>query len=100
MKRKKSDSNAQPLFKLGQIVSTPGFLEAIAQTDEDITAFLSRHLTGDWGDLCEEDKRANDYAIHGRARILSAYHLADGTKFWIITEANRAATTFLLPSEY
>ncbi len=100
MEPRKSNVNARPLFRLGQIVSTPGFLEAIARTKEDTAAFLSRHVAGDWGDLVDEDLRANDYAIEGGARILSAYYLADGTKFWIITEADRSLTTLLLPSEY
>ena len=60
---------------------------------------------GDWGDLCEEDKRSNDEALVDGSRILSAYHTELGEKLWVITEAVddegvRQATTFLLPDEY
>jgi hypothetical protein len=55
---------------------------------------------GDWGDLDEEDRRENERSLEDGCRLLSAYHLRDGTKIWIITEADRSATTLLLPSEY
>ena len=59
-----------------------------------------RHVVGDWGDLCAEDKQVNDQAVVGGMRILSAYQAANGTKFWIITEADRRTTTVLLPEDY
>lgn len=90
----------RPLFLPGQVVATPGFLHAIAATGESPVSFLRRHLSGDWGEVCEEDRQANDQALASEARLLSAYCLSDGTRFWIITEADRSATTFLLPSEY
>lgn len=61
---------------------------------------LARHAAGDWGDLCGEDRAANDRAVAVGARILSAYHTPEGVKLWIITEADRSATTILLPEEY
>lgn len=61
---------------------------------------LSRHFNGDWGDLCGSDKIANDRALQYGDRLLSAYHAPDGTKFWIITEADRSCTTVLLPDDY
>jgi hypothetical protein len=33
-------------------------------------------------------------------RVFSAYELRDGTRIWIITEADRCVTTILLPGEY
>lgn len=87
-------------FKLGQTVATPGALDAFELTGELPLSYLKRHVTGDWGDLCDEDKQANDYAINKRLRIFSAYHLNDETKIWIITEADRSVTTILLPGEY
>jgi hypothetical protein len=86
-----------PLFKLGQIVSTPGAKEALSQPGADWMALLMRHSTGDWGDLDAEDKRANDDAVMNGDRILSAYNLSTGARIWIITEADRSATRFLLP---
>ena len=87
-----------PSLPLGQIVATPNALDHITQTD--INAALQRHVKGDWGDLCAEDKEVNDLALVEGSRILSAYQAANGTKFWIITEASRAVTTVLLPEDY
>ena len=93
-------------FKLGQIVATPGALEACA---EDYLRFcLMNHMLGDWGKVCREDAAINDAAVKNGDRILSAYPI-DPKKpckgfgencLWIITEADRSATTFLLPAEY
>jgi hypothetical protein len=66
----------------------------------DPAFLLARHSTGDWGDLEEADKQANEAALQAGDRILSAYKLTGGHKLWIITEADRRATTILLPSEY
>jgi len=57
-------------------------------------------MLGDWGDLCDEDKKVNDRAVAEGSRILSAYQAVNSTKFWIITEADRSATTVLLPEDY
>lgn len=88
------------LFNPGQIVSTPGALEALADAEQSATEFLSRHLQGDWGELCEIDRQANEDALTEGDRILSAYRTSEGTRIWIITEADRSVTTLLLPSEY
>jgi hypothetical protein len=87
-------------FLLGQIVATPGALAALQQAGQDATEFLSRHQHGDWGELDDEDKKENDYSVLNHFRILSAYTLTTGVRIWIITEADRRATTILLPSEY
>ena len=92
-------------FRLGQIVATPGALEALQRNNVTAFDYLRRHASGDWGVLCEEDKQANEEAITSGARIMSAYFLPDETKVWVITEAaddagNREATTLLLPDEY
>jgi hypothetical protein len=87
-----------PKFALGGTYSTPGAIEAL--TPAEMQTFLSRHHRGDWGDLDEEDKEANDQSLINGSRLLSAYHSAKGIKVWIITEADRSATTVLLPSEY
>ena len=88
------------LFSLGQIVATPGVLQAMEAVGNSPRPFLARHAQGDWGDLCDEDRQSNDEALMDDLRILSAYRLNDGTKIWIITEADRSATTILLPEEY
>jgi hypothetical protein len=89
------------LFPLGQIVSTPGAIRALKQENSTGLELLSRHVSGDWGDLCDDDKRENDLSVKEGFRILSAYQLPrTGAKLWIITEADRSVTTFLLPDEY
>lgn len=87
-------------FPLGRVVATPGALTALTEAGEDPTTFLDRHAAGDWGDLCEEDRQANETALQTGARLLSAYQTTQGVKFWMITEAERSSTCLLLPSEY
>ena len=88
-------------FPLGAVVATPGALEALESAGHSPAEFLSRHAAGDWGELeSEEDKRLNDDAVANGERILSVYRMKTGEKIWIITEADRSATTILLPSEY
>ncbi len=86
------------LFKPGKLVVTPHVLEKVPR--DELTDALTRHLRGDWGDVCDEDRISNDRAIKEGNRILSIYHSKDGVAFWIITEADRSATTILLPSDY
>jgi hypothetical protein len=89
------------LFTLGQIVATPGALSALGGEGISSEAMLLRHVTGDWGELSEEDRRENELSIKESFRILSAYKLPrSGVKLWIITEADRSVTTLLLPDEY
>jgi len=83
---------------LGQIVATPNALAHI--TKADIMTALLRHVVGDWGDVCAEDKKVNDQAVVDGMRVLSVYRAANGTKLWIITEADRSVTTILLPDDY
>ena len=87
-------------FPLGQTLITPGAQEAIRDAGQLPLEFLLRHQSGDWGDLCNEDKRENEYSVNRSLRILSKYHTTEGEALYIITEADRSATTILLPSEY
>ena len=75
-------------------------LEAFRASGESPLVFLERHLAGDWGDVDEHDRHENELSLQNGWRLLSAYTLSTGVKFWIITEADRSATTFLLPDEY
>jgi len=83
---------------LGQIVATPAALGAVSQPN--IVAALRRHAAGDWGDVTPDDRAANDDALKSGERILSVYRSATGTTFWVLTEADRSATTVLLPDDY
>lgn len=87
-------------FNLGRIVATPGALDAFAAAGEQPLTYLIRHAACDWGIVSTEDGRLNDQSVENGSRILSAYRLKNGVKVWVITEADRGATTILLPEEY
>lgn len=89
---------ADRAFELGTTVTTPGALVSLEMSD--ITNGLMRHSRGDWGDVCREDWEENEVALAEGLRLLSVYRSTSGKKFWIITEADRSATTVLLPEEY
>jgi hypothetical protein len=86
------------LFRLGKIVATPNALEQLSP--EDILAAIQRHQAGDWGEVAAEDRQQNERALREGLRLFSVYRAANGTKFWVITEAGREATTLLLPEDY
>ena len=94
-----------PKFSLGQIVATPGAIEAMEEAGQTPDFFLDQHVSGNWGIVDEEDWALNDQALKDGSRLLSAYRTLKGKKLWVITEATddngqRAATTLLLPEEY
>jgi hypothetical protein len=90
----------QPKFFMGHLTATPGAIQAMEESGQTPDFFLERHVTGDWGDLCAEDRRLNDEALKDESRIVSAYRTLKGKKLWVITEADRSLTTILLPDEY
>jgi hypothetical protein len=94
----KSSDSPRPRFPLGQVVATPGALEALEAAGQTPIEFLRRHQCGDWGVVPEEDKQENEFSVQQGFRILSAYILSTGVKIWLITESDRSATTLLLPS--
>lgn len=101
---------AEGKFALGTLVSTFGLNGWLSEDDGSRIRFimdrLLQHQTGSWGDLCDEDREANDKAVQEGTRILSAYMLPghwqteSDDRIWIITEADRSSTTILFPSEY
>lgn len=119
-----SEQHSKPLFELGQVVATPGAIEALEAAGQEPFEFILRHVTGDWGQLghynqtelsdeewkrgalaTADDDKLNKWGVHKGGRIMSAYTTSQEVKFWIITEAeddegHRSATTLLLPSEY
>ena len=86
-------------FPLGRVVATPGALKVLVEAGEDPLSLLSRHCSGDWGELDHQDRRENELSLKNGYRILSSYPVG-GEKVWIITEADRSVTTILLPEEY
>jgi hypothetical protein len=84
---------------LGRVVATPGALKLLTGARAHPFDLLTRHATGDWGDLCAFDRRQNEIALCAGLRFLSSYNVSAG-RVWIITEADRSVTTILLPEEY
>jgi hypothetical protein len=87
-----------PKFSLGRIVMTESATQTLLHND--IATALLRHARGDWGDVCTEDRDANESALWDGLRLFSVYHDRKGVKFWIMTEADRNTTTVLLPHDY
>ena len=85
---------------LGRTLATPGALRALEEAGQTPDEFLARHEAGDWGEVSPEDWAENDLSVREGFRLLSAYTLKTGVTIWIITEADRSATTILLPEEY
>src|ERR1035437_5021080 len=84
-------------FPLGQTVMTPGAIDALAKSGQSPVEFISQHVAGQWGEVCDNDKQANEQALKDGERLLSAYRTRLGRRVWIITEADRSVTTMLLP---
>jgi len=87
-------------FALGAIYCTPNALDLLISLDVASANLLERHAAGDWGDIDAEDRGLNDHALQIGARVFSVYAVGAEARAWIITEADRASTTILLPSEY
>jgi hypothetical protein len=89
------------LFPLGQVVTTPGALAVLERLGINGSVLIGRHITGDWGDIDAEDRGLNEMAIRDGERILSVYGTSGGDDcLWVITEADRSATTILRPADY
>ncbi|HEY7328078.1 MAG TPA: hypothetical protein VH592_10580 [Gemmataceae bacterium] len=89
----------KPRFKLGALVATPGALEVLEKAGVPLWSLVSRHVSGNFGEVDEHDRQANEEAIASGDRVLSAYTVA-GERVWVITEADRSSTCVLLASEY
>ena len=87
-------------FPLGRLFLSQGAIEALKQSSQSPHDFLSRHARLEQGELCNEDHRENVFSVDKPLRVFSAFKTASGVKLWVITEADRSATTLLLPSEY
>ena len=90
----------RPLFPLGHVCATPAAMDLMEQLSLSPLEFIVRHVFGDWGQVCEEDRNANQAALQNGTRLLSAYELPNGQRLWVLTEADRSITTLLLPSDY
>ena len=85
-------------FETGHLVCTRSVIREISEVD--VAVAFNRHRQGDWGLVCEEDRLENGLSLEHHYRLMSVYENSEGRRFWIITEADRSATTVLLPEEY
>jgi hypothetical protein len=88
------------VLELGEVVATPGALEALAEARVEPRVLLARHQSGDRGEIPPEDARENVRSLEHGWRVLSSYPLSTGARVWILTEADRSSTCLLAPSEY
>lgn len=89
-----------PKFPMGQLLATPGAVEACDEAEQTPLEFFAHHVRGDWGEVCKDDFEENELSLREGFRLMSVYHTTKGTKVWVITEADRSVTTLLLPEEY
>lgn len=87
-------------FPLGRLFLTHGAVEALEESGQSAQEFINRHARLEQGELCKEDHKENLFSVDKALRIFSAYKTANGVKIWVITEADRSATTILMPNEY
>jgi hypothetical protein len=87
----------RPKFRYGQIVATAAAAELLSEAQ--IGEMLTRHLSGDWGDLDDSDKQMNESALKSGERLLSRY-IVNGEPFYVITEWDRSVTTVLRSQDY
>lgn len=87
-----------PKFPMGQVVITTNAANQLDQAE--VVAAIRRHVAADWGEVDDEDRAENELSLQQGFRLMSVYTASDGTRFWIITEADRSATTVLLPEDY
>ncbi|CAJ0816892.1 hypothetical protein LMG19087_02911 [Ralstonia wenshanensis] len=90
----------RPRLPLGQLLATPAAIAALSEASVSAHLLLNRHARGDWGDLSSEDQAMNQLAVLTGQRVVSHYTLPNGQVVWVITDADRAATTVLLPEDY
>lgn len=90
-------------FQQGQLVVTRAVYDMMCSNEEfekHVHLSIERHLAGDWGDVCDDDRVANELALQSGDRLFSAYKREGMSKLWVITEVDRSATTVLFPDEY
>jgi hypothetical protein len=88
------------LFPLGEVYLTIGAREALEESNQTPNEFLAKHQSGNYGDICKDDWEENELSVKEGFRILSSYKTSKDVKLWLIAEADRSATTLLLPEDY
>jgi len=96
----KFDEASTPMSEHGALVITRGVSEMMKTQRLNVFHYFGRHIQGDWGDICDEDRKMNEEALISGYRLMSVYDVTADLKIWIITEADRSVTTILLPEEY
>ena len=92
-------TEAKPRFRLGRCFTTQPAKEWLDECSINPETLIGRHAACHWGDIPDEDGQANDKAVKNGGRILSGYAIC-GRMVWVLTDANRKATTVCLPTEW
>jgi len=87
-------------FALGTVIATPNAIETLGRHGKSASEFIARHVTGDFGNLCEEDRELNEQALTEGSRIMSVYKLNETDTVYVITEADRSSTCCLMAEDY
>ncbi|VVB64668.1 Uncharacterised protein [uncultured archaeon] len=96
------EDQIERLFYLGEIAVSPKADQE--EVNENLINILSRHVSGDWGEVDDKVKERNNKAIKDGSIILSSYTLSSGRKIFVRTEAadslgNRSLTNVLTSEE-
>ena len=98
--RQRDDRTTRPLFTLGKTVTTPAAAELLrAAGGVDAATLFARHERGDWGEVDDRGRMANERALRGDEQLFSVYRIGDERVVWIMTEADRSLSTLLRPAD-
>jgi hypothetical protein len=84
-------------FNLGRLVISPAALQTISE--DEICRAIDKHVLGQWGDVSDHERDANELAISTASPLLSVYHTNAGMELRVLTTGDRLTTTIYLPSE-
>ena len=82
-------------FSLGRVVATPGALSALETAQESALGYLQRHEFGDWGEVCREDQKENEFSLKGcvATNNRAADELANSGKLLIYVDRPNSLST-------
>jgi hypothetical protein len=80
------------LFTLGENFQRPRVALLMQSLGINPASLFLLHVTGDWGDVSNDQRRVNEEAVREGGRILSAYGKGI-RRIYVITEADRSRTT-------
>lgn len=87
-------------FESRDVLATQG-ATAILQNNPELGEELTfRHFSGDWGDVCEEERKMNERHLKHKIHHLMSVFDVGGEKILFITEWGRDATVVVTFDEF